>query len=64
VREGGIGNEQALCGSVCISRRDLRYENLERNIISTPLGTQYLSVYYRVRVGSVLRTLPAAAAPL
>jgi hypothetical protein len=28
VREGGIGNEQALCGSVRISRRDTRDENL------------------------------------
>jgi hypothetical protein len=28
VREGGIGNEQALCGSVLISRRDTLDENL------------------------------------
>ncbi len=28
VHEGGIGNEQALCGSVRISRRDALYENL------------------------------------
>jgi hypothetical protein len=28
VREGGIGNEQALCGSVRISRRDALDENL------------------------------------
>jgi hypothetical protein len=28
VREGGIGNEQALCGSVRISRRDTLHENL------------------------------------
>ena len=28
VHEGGIGNEQALCGSVRISRQDTLYENL------------------------------------
>jgi hypothetical protein len=28
VREGGIGNEQALCGSVRLSRRDTLDENL------------------------------------
>jgi len=28
VHEGGICNEQAMCGSVRISRRDTLYENL------------------------------------
>jgi len=39
VHEGGIGTEQALCGSVRISRRDTLYENLGLVIEARPASS-------------------------
>ena len=44
VREGGIGNEQALCGSVRISRRDALDENLGLVIEGTYNGNPLVDV--------------------